>query len=124
MPDQTPLPDLSKNSANKLGVAYIVAITTIALLCIGSFLSLRTVVEEQKKNTVLVNIAGRQRRLSQTIALDCLKLASPALRADHETIRAHLTKQLDLFNSSHSALLHRTGDLENTRPMSASLRGR
>jgi PAS domain S-box-containing protein len=119
LPDQAPTLDLSKNSANKLGVAYILAITTIALLCIGSFLSLKTLIQEQKKNTVLVNIAGRQRRISQTIALDCLKLASPALRSDNETIRSHLTEQLQLFNSSHSALLHRTGDLENTRPMSA-----
>jgi len=119
LPEGNPLPDLSKNSANKLGAAYILAISTIALLAIGSFLSLRTLVEEQKKNTVLVNVAGRQRRISQTIALDCLKLASPALRPSNDTIRAHLNKQLALFNSSHSALLHRTGDLASTHPMSA-----
>ncbi len=53
---------------------YIIALSLIAILSTTAFIALSTVLKEANKTAYIVNIAGKQRMLSQHIALDINQL--------------------------------------------------
>ncbi len=57
-------------------IRYVIAITLIALFSIAAFLSMDSVIKGMDKNVYLVNVSGKQRLLSQYIALDAYRVYS------------------------------------------------
>ena len=85
---------------------YILALSLIAALSITAFLTLRAAISAQTQGAAVVNVAGRQRMLSQRISRFALLLAVTDNPADSAKLRETLVKDLDLFEASHEALLN------------------
>ncbi len=65
-----------KQLKRSMTIRYVIAITLIALFSVAAFLSMDVVVKGMDKNAYLVNISGKQRLLSQYIALDAYRVYS------------------------------------------------
>lgn len=92
------------NSARYLTSAYVFALSLVACSSICAYFIMTTLIKTQEANATLINIAGRQRRLSQQIALNCLRLTESRGVAESQSCKKHLARAIDLMASSHSAL--------------------
>ena len=92
-------------SASQLRMRYIVALSLIAVLTIASQLVMQFLIADQKYDSRVVNIAGRQRMLSQKIT----KLSYYILNAESPDaavrLRRELGDALSLWQRSHAGLL-------------------
>ena len=86
-------------SGRKLTAAYSGALALIAAMSLGSHLTLRRVLAEHEGSATVINVAGRQRMLSQRIA---------GLAAERQLgvpVDADLVRAIDQFERAHHALL-------------------
>lgn len=65
-----------KQLKQSMTIRYILAITLIAVFSIAAFVSMNVVIKGMDKNVYLVNVSGKQRLLSQYIALDAYRVYS------------------------------------------------
>lgn len=93
------------SSTRRLTTLYITALSIVALLSIVGQGLIRQSIDQQQGDSTLVNIAGRQRMLSQRIAKYSLVLRDQTDRGD-EALQG-LRASLQLWESSHAALLDR-----------------
>ncbi|MEM9294318.1 MAG: PAS domain-containing protein, partial [Planctomycetota bacterium] len=102
----------------RLRLTYIAALSIIAALTITAQVGLSAVIERLADDSTVINVAGRQRMLSQRIAKTAALLTTEAEHA-HPDRAAKLAKQLrnavDLWATTHQGLL--------TRDASAGLGG-
>ena len=99
-----------RNSILRLRVAYLVAICSIAAVSVGSHRLLISHFDEMSNDAVLINVAGRQRMLSQRIAKLSLLLQDAMLGADLEAVKLRgedLQESLREWSKSHEGLVHR-----------------
>lgn len=96
---------LASLSAAQLRRRYIVALSLIAILTIVSQIVMQLLIADQEHDSRVVNIAGRQRMLSQKIT----KLSYYVVNADSvdadARFRQDLEESLSLWNRSHAGLL-------------------
>ncbi|MDP2369658.1 diguanylate cyclase domain-containing protein [Rhodoferax sp.] len=101
-------------SAGQLRWRYIVALSLIAFMTIASQVVVQFLIAGKQHDTHVVNIAGRQRMLSQTIA----KTSSYLVHADALDAQSRLTDQLaqslSQWERAHRGLL--LGDTEHGLP--------
>lgn len=90
-----------RNVANRLTTGYVIALTLIALLSAGAHLLLDNAIAEQRDAATIINVAGRQRMLSQRIAM----LATD-VQAGDESARQPLGEAIALMRRSQDALVH------------------
>lgn len=90
-------------STRSLTVAYVLALTLVALMSLVSHLTLRQVLEQHEGAASVVNISGRQRMLSQRIA----SLSAQWAMGDADA-RRDLSEAIDRFSAAHARLM--TGD--------------
>lgn len=84
---------------------YVCALLGIALLALCTFLSSERMIDNQREDGVRINIAGRQRMLSQRLALlVTMHQVSPNVET-RATLRAEIVQMKELFARSHRALL-------------------
>jgi signal transduction histidine kinase len=101
-------------SAQQLGRRYVVALALIALLTIVSQAVVQFLIADQAHDSRVVNIAGRQRMLSQRISkLGHYILNAPSVEAA-SAYRRELDESLSLWKRSHAGLLR--GDSEMGLP--------
>ena len=91
-----------------LSIAYLLSLGVIAAVVIGSTWQLDRMIDLQADLGHAINIAGRQRMLSQRIAKSVLALPKDPTRI------AELEKALDLWARSHRGL--REGSVELQLP--------
>lgn len=105
---------LVKNDTLKIGKAlrkrYILALSIIAFLVILSQGLIQYALIDQEGDSRVINIAGRQRMLSQRIMKCVLLIESPISEIERQTWREELGKSLTLWSKSHIGL--RKGDIE------------
>lgn len=91
---------LEKKPISMLTVSYIVALALLAGMSLGAHYVVKRVIYEQKESARTINVAGRQRMLSQRTTLFLTDLV------DHNSPHAliNLTQSLKLFEKSHKAL--------------------
>jgi nitrate/nitrite-specific signal transduction histidine kinase len=77
-------------TTKKLTWTYVIALSIIALILIFSHTMVRYNIEGQKDDGTIINVAGRQRMLSQRIAKLALRLQ----------IRQNMNKNLPVFKKS------------------------
>ncbi len=90
---------MSELSGRKLTLAYSGALAIIALMSLGSHLTLGGVLGEHEGSAAVINLAGRQRMLSQRIA---------GLAAERQLgmpVDADLARAVDQFERAHHTLL-------------------
>lgn len=93
------------SSTRRLTTLYITALSIVAILSIVGQILIRQSIDQQQGDSTLVNIAGRQRMLSQRIAKYALVLRDET--ADRDAALQNLSDSLDLWSTSHKALLQR-----------------
>jgi PAS domain S-box-containing protein len=101
------------NSVAAITICYTFALTLIALLSIGGFLMLRSIIQNTSASSTVINVSGRQRRLSTLIAFDTLQLRMPSQDVTvREDYRQDLLQSIALMQRSHDALTGKTNDLD------------
>ena len=85
----------------RLGRLYITALLGIALSILASQLLVQRYIGSQEDDSRVINVAGRQRMLSQKISKLVLKLSINA----SDTLIADLDQTLDLWMQSHEGLM-------------------
>jgi hypothetical protein len=97
----------------KLILTYVFALSVRALLSLASHFTLDKILREQKGSAAVINVAGRQRMLSQRIA--SLVAQSPL---GDDVARTDLLVSIDELENAHHNLLR--GDRELHLPPAAS----
>ncbi len=96
---------LDQSTFDKLRRLYIVGFSTIALSVIVSQILIRTHLSGQQSDSTVINIAGRQRMLSQKLAKNVVSLSSPQVETkDLQALKDDLKATLRLWEFSHFAL--------------------
>jgi len=104
------LADTVLTSAHQLRRRYIVALALIALLTLAAQALMQFLIASQAHDSRVVNIAGRQRMLSQRITKLSFYIADTRSPADGARLRGELGEVLTLWQRSHDGLLK--GDQE------------
>ena len=104
-------PKLISLSARQLHRRYIVALSLIALLTIVSQGVMQYLIADQEHDSRIVNIAGRQRMLSQKIAKTSLYIAQAESADAVENYRRQLREALVLWQRSHRGLQNGDRDM-------------
>lgn len=85
---------------------YILALGAVALLSIGGQVIMQFTIARQASDSRVVNLAGRQRMLSQKLSKLALVLGSETDPAERKRRAAQLEETLGLWRQSHDGLRH------------------
>lgn len=95
-----------KKVADMLKKRYILAITIIACMLIFSQLIVQYNISSEEDKARVINIAGRQRMLSQRITKDIMGLYISEDYRDRKNYLNELNLSLEIWEQSHQGLLH------------------
>lgn len=112
MKDQT----INPQKKYALGNTYIIALTLIALFSIGSQITIQYFLKGQDTDARIINIAGRQRMLSQKITKHTLLLFQSETPIKFQAQKEFLMNSLKLWQTSHKVLLDGNDELEIPEP--------
>lgn len=111
-----------KQLKRSITIHYLLAISLIAVFSIAAFVSMNVVINGMDKNMYLVNVSGKQRLLSQYIALDAYRVyAATQTKIEQEElllIKKRLRKNLAEMSRANDMLSQ--GLLIDGRPISLS----
>ena len=101
------------NSHNfrSIRIRYIIALTLILVLSVGTHLFRESVLRVSAEDAKTINMAGRQRMLSQRIASHGLELATTRGRA--ETVRDSMREAFGQMERAHLILTNASGSLRS-----------
>ena len=114
MPSFTPQyidESLDRNVFNKLRIRYIVALSAIAICIIYSASLVQKHLKKQLYDSRIINVAGRQRMLSQKIAKCALLLSMDRSSQNKPAHVSELESALSLWITSHDGLLYGSDSL-------------
>jgi diguanylate cyclase (GGDEF)-like protein len=111
------IPETEK-TARELTIGYLLALSIIAGLSIVVHVLLESIVADQSSSATIVNVSGRQRMLSQRIAM----LANEYALEETSSVREALVEAVELMERSHVALAY--GDAGMGLPGALSPRAR
>lgn len=92
-------------SARQLGKRYIFALSLVALLVVSSQIILQSMISDQTHDSRVINIAGRQRMLSQKISKTHIYLIRSSIE-EKQKYRDILEKDISVLISRHEGLQH------------------
>ena len=95
---------LDKKTFDKLSRLYIIALSTIALSVIISQILVRKHLETQQSDSTVINIAGRQRMLSQKLTKEIVSLTVSFDENNRNILTKNIKETLILWNLSHNSL--------------------
>ena len=84
---------------------YMLALAFLALMSIGSYLIINSIVTQQQHMASVISVSSRQRMLSQRVALLSLQYAQARLQSERESTGAKLRESIDLMRRSHRDLV-------------------
>ena len=99
-----PSNSLDQRTFDKLRRLYIIALSTIALSVVISQILIRTHLSGQESDSTVINIAGRQRMLSQKLTKDIVSLSSETNLENKRLLKDKIKATLHLWELSHYAL--------------------
>ena len=95
---------VSSSPVRKLTLLYVTALTSIAAMAVVGQILIQSMLAQQKHDAHVVNIAGRQRMLSQKLSKNALALESPSDPLGREARRKELSEVIKLWERSHLGL--------------------
>jgi len=95
---------LDQRTFDKLRRLYIIGFSTIALSVILSQVLIRTHLRGQESDSTVINIAGRQRMLSQKLTKEILSLSTVSTPEKKSLLKNDISQTLHLWSLSHYAL--------------------
>lgn len=101
-------------SASQLRRRYIVALSLIAFMTVAAQVVVQFLIGNKELDTHIVNIAGRQRMLSQTIAKTSAYLTQPESLVEQSRLKEQLAQSVSQWGRGHRGLL--LGDSEMRLP--------
>jgi hypothetical protein len=102
------MPVHRKINIRRLNLSYLFALGIIAVLSVAVFFLLLGILRTNEHIAAVINASGRQRMLSQRIALYGLQLVESKTEAEQQQNRKELLNAVDTMETSHE-LLHVTG---------------
>lgn len=100
-----------KKLLRRLTVLYALALSTIALLAITSQILIQLLLSQQAADSRVINIAGRQRMLSQRISKASLAIQQANMPSEREQWTQELQETIQLWERSHTGLQHGDADI-------------
>lgn len=97
---------------SRLGTWYILALSVIASVAILGQVLIQIHLEAQLSDSRVVNVAGKQRMLSQKISKTVLLLREDQAPSERHRILISLTESVALWKSSQEGLLHGNDSLK------------
>ncbi|MFQ5816236.1 MAG: ATP-binding protein [Candidatus Hydrothermarchaeaceae archaeon] len=97
---------LDKTFARSMTFGYVFALGLLSVLSIAAYLVLVEAIKAQETHAAVVNVAGRQRMLSQRIEVFSLLLAGGEDQAELEEFRLELLDAVSLMEKSHNGLIN------------------
>ena len=95
---------LDQRTFNKLSRLYIIALSTIALSVIISQILIRKHLNDQQSDSTVINVAGRQRMLSQKLTKEIVSLSGEQSLENRILLKDRIKSTLSLWELSHNAL--------------------
>ena len=105
------LSSLDNRTFDKLRKLYIFALSTIAISVVISQVIIRNFLNDQQNDSTIINIAGRQRMLSQKLTKQVLLLSEEINPFKKIQLKNNLRETLDLWETSHNGLLRGNNSL-------------
>jgi signal transduction histidine kinase len=93
------------NRFSRLGLLYVLALGVIACTLLAGQVLIQSHLRLQRSDSHVINVAGRQRMLSQRICKDALLLSTTRDETERNAILADLRSALDTFKQSQDGLL-------------------
>lgn len=93
-----------KSPARTLTKRYIMALSAVALLSIAGQVAIQLSIERQSSDAVTINVAGRQRMLSQRLAKAALGIQTSSNPTITNQYVRELEEVVDLWEKSHRGL--------------------
>ncbi|WP_020533933.1 type IV pili methyl-accepting chemotaxis transducer N-terminal domain-containing protein [Flexithrix dorotheae] len=112
---------MPKQRFERLGRLYLLALSGIAIAILASQLLIQNFISKQQDDSRTINVAGRQRMLSQKISKIVLQIANNAENGIDEEKVAELQKTVDLWIQSHNGLINGDETLGLSRESSATI---
>ena len=95
---------LDQHTFKKLSRLYIIALSAIALTVVVSQILIRKHLNDQQSDSTVINVAGRQRMLSQKLTKEILLLTTVSDEEKRIELKNQLKKTLSLWEVSHVSL--------------------
>lgn len=95
---------LDQTTFDKLSRLYIIALSTIALSVIISQIFIHKHLQTQQTDSTVINIAGRQRMLSQKLTKEIVSLSVSSDEKSRILLKNKIKQTLFLWNLSHNSL--------------------
>ncbi|PWJ41100.1 SpoIIE family protein phosphatase [Sediminitomix flava] len=99
--------NLYSNPKRKLTISYVVALSLVALLSIGSQYIIRDVIGDHKDDAGIINLSGRQRMLSQKISKMALQLTYSEHEKEYLDLLQLFQKTTAEWRKAHISLCYR-----------------
>jgi signal transduction histidine kinase len=100
---------------------YVLALAAVALLAVSGLAAFQALAAAYDRTLAVVNMSGRQRMLSQRIALYVDSLADGGCSEDRRYCVRELELALDDFQRAHDGLAHGSATLDVPGPTSAAV---
>jgi signal transduction histidine kinase len=95
---------LDQRTFDKLSRLYIIALSTIAVSVIISQIFVRNHLNTQQSDSTVINIAGRQRMLSQKLTKEIVSITVSSQKNNRILLKNNIKETLYLWQISHKAL--------------------
>ncbi|NVK05406.1 MAG: response regulator [Flavobacteriia bacterium] len=97
-------PTKEKSISRRLIILYSSALLLVALSVTGSYVIIEQIVRSQESDANVINVAGRQRMLSQKLTKGVLQLEGAHTQIQKQSTRENVIRDLALWQLSHHAL--------------------
>ncbi|MBP0905780.1 ATP-binding protein [Mariniflexile gromovii] len=95
---------LDQRTFDRLSRLYIIALSTIALSVVLSQILVRKHLNDQQSDSSVINVAGRQRMLSQKLTKEIVSLTTESSTEERILLKEKIKQTLKVWELSHHAL--------------------
>jgi PAS domain S-box-containing protein len=101
---------MRKHGFEQIGILYAMALGGIAAIIVVSQIFVQQYIRRQESDSRVINVAGRQRMLSQKISKLTLQIGATADTVSRNRLAQELQSALETWQASHERLLHGNQD--------------